>query len=365
MIGREYEIERLEASLKTNESELIAVYGRRRIGKTYLIRSTYEKHICFEVTGLYDENKNKQLEVFHDELKRRSESFKKTKIPVNWHDAFEMLKTYIEQLKGSKKKIIFIDELPWLDTHKSDFLSYFGHFWNIFCEKRKDLIVIICGSAASYMVQNIIKDKGSLHARITYKLQLSPFSLYETKLFLEKKKDIKWEHYNILHLYIALGGIPHYLNKVRKGQNVVQNIQRLCFDSTGDLINEFKEIFESLFSHSTTHVKIIRELGKSQKGITREELIKNTHLTSTGNFTKSLEELEASGFITEYPNYGKKTHSLYRLSDEYSTFYLKYIEPNKKQGADFWKTMSQNQTYITWAGFNFETICLKHISQIK
>ncbi len=365
MVGREYEIERLTESLKSNNSELIAVYGRRRVGKTYLIRNVYEKFIKFEVTGLYGGKKENQLDIFFEELKKVSRKLKEKDKPSDWKEAFELLKKYITGLRGAEKKVLFIDEMPWLDTHKSDFRMYFSHFWNTFCEKRNDLVVIVCGSAASYMVQNVISNQGSLHARLTYKLQIKPFTLFETKAYLESK-NIKWGHYHILHLYIAIGGIPQYLSKIKKGESVVQAIQRMCFDENGDLINEFEEIFESLFSHSSSHISIARALGQLNKGVERDELIKKSKQYGGGAFTRALEELIASGFVSKYSAYDKKTKTtLYRLSDEYSKFYLKYIEPNKNQGENFWKTMFQKQSYISWAGFNFETICLKHVLQIK
>ncbi|MEX0813652.1 MAG: ATP-binding protein [Chitinophagales bacterium] len=365
MTGREYEIERLKESLDSNESELIAIYGRRRVGKTYLIRNVYGKHIKFEVTGLYGGNKEQQLDIFFGELKRVSKKFREEDRPSDWKQAFELLKKYINGLRGAAKKVIFIDEMPWLDTHKSDFRMYFGHFWNTFCEKRADLVVVVCGSAASYMVQNVISNQGSLHARLTYKLQIKPFTLYETKAYLESK-NIKWGHYHMLHLYIAMGGVPQYLSKVRKGESVVQAIQRMCFDENGDLVNEFEEIFESLFVHSSSHIAIVRALGSLGKGVARGELIKKSGQHGGGAFTRALTELIASGFVSKYPAFDKKSKkTLYRLSDEYSKFYLKYIEPNKNQGGNFWKTMFQKQSYISWAGFNFETICLKHVLQIK
>jgi hypothetical protein len=365
MIGRKYEISRLNESLQTDNSELIAVYGRRRIGKTYLIRQVYAAHTRFEVTGLYKGNKEDQLAVFLKELKRVSNKFTGLNKIDNWAEAFELLKSYLNGLRAKGKKVIFIDEFPWFDSHKSGFLMHFGHFWNTYCEKRTDLIVVICGSAASYMIQNIVKNRGSLHARLTYKLRLQPFTLAETKQFL-RSKNINWSHYNILHLYIALGGIPHYLNKIKKGESVVQNIPRLCFDDGGDLVNEFDEIFESLFTYSNTHVEIIRCLGKTNKGITRDALIQQTGFSGGGHFSKAIDELIASGFVSNYPSVGRrKKMTLFRLSDEYSRFYLKYIAPNKNQGKHFWKTMSAQQSYISWAGFNFETICLKHVDQIK
>ena len=365
MIGREYEIERLTESLKSNSSELIAVYGRRRVGKTYLIRNVFKKRISFEVTGLYGGKKENQLDIFFEELKKVSKKLKEQDKPSDWKEAFELLKKHITGLKNVEKKLIFIDEMPWLDTPKSDFRMYFGHFWNTFCEKRDDIIVIICGSAASYMVQNVISNKGSLHARLTYKLQIKPFTLYETKAYLESK-NIKWGHYHILHLYIAIGGVPQYLSKVRKGESVVQAIQRMCFDENGDLVNEFEEIFESLFNHSSSHIAIVKALGQLSKGIERDELIKKSKQYGGGAFTRALDELIASGFISKYLPFDKKSkNTLYRLSDEYSKFYLKYIESYKNQGENFWKTMFQKQSYISWAGFNFETICLKHVPQIK
>lgn len=365
LVGREYEIGRLEESLKSNRSELIAVYGRRRVGKTFLIRSVYEKHIKLSITGLYGGDNEKQLATFFEALQNGSTRFQDLDRPNNWKEAFDLLKEYINGLRGKGKKVIFIDEMPWLDTHKSDFRMYFGHFWNTYCEKREDLVIVVCGSAASYMVQNVISNQGSLHARLTYKLRIMPFTLYETKAYLGSR-NIHWGHYHILHLYIAIGGIPHYLSKVRKGESVVQTIQRLCFDANGDLYNEFDEIFESLFQHSTSHVSIVRALGALGKGITRDQLIQKSGHAGGGAFTRALNELIASGFIAQYSPFGKrKKQTLFRLSDEYSKFYLKYIEPNKYQGSNFWKTMFQQQSYISWAGFNFETICLKHVNQIK
>lgn len=365
MTGREHEIERLKKTLQSNHSELIAVYGRRRVGKTYLIHQVYEKNIRLEVTGLYGGNTAKQLNIFFEQLLKECKKLKEKDAPSDWKEAFELLKLYITSLKGTEKKVIFFDEIPWLDTHKSGFRIHFADFWNTFCEKRNDLIIVLCGSAASYMVQNVLSKRSSLHDRLTYILQIKPFTLCETKKYLECK-NIKCTLYHILQLYMTIGGIPQYLSKVRKGESAVQTIQRMCFDETSDLINEFEEIFDSTFAHSTSHKAIVRALGNVNKGIIRDELIQKSKQYGGGAFTRALDELIASGFVSKYPSYDKKTkRTLYRLSDEYSKFYLKYIEPNKNQGAGFWKNTVQKQSYISWAGFNFETICLKHVNQIK
>ncbi len=207
MIGRNDEKARLHESLRSTSSELIAVYGRRRVGKTYLIRNTYGKYIKFEMTGLSGGNKENQLGVFWKELNRVSNKFKEKEKPTNWDEAFELLKKYLNGIRGKTKKVIFLDEFPWLDTHKSDFLMYFGHFWNTYCERRDDLVVVICGSAAAYMVRHIVSNKGSLHARVTYKLQIRPFTLFETNAYL-KSRNIDWG-FIVFFIFTSLSAAFH------------------------------------------------------------------------------------------------------------------------------------------------------------
>ena len=364
IIGRKYEISLLEDALKSNKSELIAVYGRRRVGKTFLINQQYKGHIIFQVTGLFGGNLNEQLGNFTKEIKKCTKD-NLIKTPKKWLDAFSILENYLDTIKTKNKKVIFIDEFPWIATPKSKFLMAFENFWNQFVSRRDDLIVVICGSAASYMVQKIIKNKGGLHNRITQKIKLLPFNLYETELFLLNKK-IKYTHYDILQLYMAIGGIPHYLEKIRKGDSVAQNIDTLCFEKDGVLKDEFNQIFSSLFNNSEKHIDIIKALSSSNKGITRKEIINKCKIPSSGDFSLKIEELIESGFISEYSYYKNlKKLTLYRLSDEYSMFYLKFIKKNKNQGKGTWKRLHTSQSYKIWSGFSFETLCLKHIEQIK
>ena len=282
-----------------------------------------------------------------------------------WFEAFSRLETYIDALKIPQKKVVFIDEFPWLATAKSKFLMAFENFWNSYCTKREDVIVVICGSAASYMVQKVIKNKGGLHNRILRKIRLLPFNLYETDLFL-KSIGINYTDFDTIQVYLALGGVPHYLEKLQRGLSVSQNIDRLFFDKDGILHDEFNQLYASLFDNSERHMQIIRTLAKTNKGITRKDLIAKTGLPSGGDFSLKLEELIESGFVSEYAYYqNKKQLSLYRLSDEYSKFYLKFIERNRNNGAGTWQRLSVSQSYVSWAGFAFETLCLKHIHQIK
>ncbi|MFN5218026.1 MAG: AAA family ATPase [Sphingomonadales bacterium] len=364
IIGRKAEQALLKEAVDHDKSELIAVYGRRRIGKTYLIREYFKKNLVFEITGLYGGSLNDQLENFNKEIKSRSRK-KKQEAPKTWFHAFTMLESYLNTLKSRGKKVVFIDEFPWIATPKSKFLMAFENFWNSYCTKRDDLIVVICGSAASYMVQKIIKNKGGLHNRITRKIRLLPFNLSETEQFL-LKKGIKYTRYDVIQVYMSLGGVPHYLEKLSKGMSVSQNIDKLCFSKDGVLNDEFNQLFASLFDNSERHLKLIKTLARSNKGLSRNELISQSQLPSGGDFSLKLDELIESGFVTDYPYFqNKKQLTLYRLSDEYSMFYLKFIDKNKTGGEGTWQKLFTMQSYVSWCGFAFETLCLKHIQQIK
>lgn len=364
IIGRKLEQTVLKESVDSDKSELIALYGRRRIGKTYLIREYFKNNLVFEMTGLFGGSLKDQLQSFNKELNKRT---KRTELDTtkSWFQAFTLLELYLGTLKIGSKKVIFIDEFPWIATPKSKFLMAFENFWNTYCTKRNDLIVIICGSAASYMVQKIIKNKGGLHNRISIKIRLLPFNLFETEQFL-LKNGIKYTHYDVIQIYMALGGVPQYLEKLNKGLSASQNIDKLCFSKDGVLIDEFNQLFASLFDDSERHMKLIKTLAKTNKGLTRNELIYQSKMPSGGDFSIKLEELIESGFVTDYPYYqNKKQLTLYRLSDEYARFYLKFIENNKNGGDGTWQKLNRTQSYLSWSGFAFETLCLKHIQQIK
>ena len=360
IIGREKQIELLQNALISDKSELIAIYGRRRVGKTFLIRETYAKEIIFEISGIPDGSLNDQLINFYNEISKKSKKSFKKEPPTNWMEAFNMLSEYIDNLK-STKKVVFIDEFPWMYTHKSKFVQMFGHFWNSYCAKRNDLVVVICGSSASFMVNKVINDRKGLHNRISIPIRLLPFNLYETELFLKSKK-VHLDRYACLQLYMAIGGIPHYLEKIQQGESVPVAIDRLCFQQDGILVNEFNQIFVSLFENSENHTKIVETLATSQRGMVREELIRKSKISSGGTLTKAIQELIESGFISEYQPYTNKVkETLFRLSDEYSLFYQKFIKNNSGTS---WKTLFSSRSYVSWCGFAFESLCLKHTDQI-
>ncbi|MGB1243606.1 MAG: AAA family ATPase, partial [Chitinophagales bacterium] len=365
-IGRNEEKEILEAALNSKEAEMIAVIGRRRVGKTYLIESVYKDQTVFQITGLQNTTKADQLDNFAIRLTKLTQSNIPLERPKSWLRAFAILTTYLdEQLENeTEKKVVFLDELPWLATHKSGFLTGLSYFWNSWAVK-KNIILVVCGSAASWMIQKVINNKGGLYNRVTKRIFLSPFTLAETETYFQAK-DFDFTRYQITQLYLALGGIPHHLKEVQKGKTAIQNVNQICFSKNGLLRTEFSRLYPALFAHADKHIAVIRALAAKQKGLTRNEIIKMAKLPNGNSTTRVLEELEYSGFISAYrPFNKKKKNRLYRLTDEYSLFYLKFIEGKAYEGKSVWNYLSQTQVFKTWSGYAFESLCLKHIPQIK
>jgi hypothetical protein len=286
------------------------------------------------------------------------------KTPENWLEAFFILAKHLDSLPKDKKQVVFLDEVPWLAGHRSGFLMGLSWFWNSWAETR-NIVVVICGSAASWMIQKIVNDRGGLHNRITKRIFLNPFNLHETESYLNHRK-LFYNRYQIVQLYMALGGIPHYLDGIETGKSAVQNINDLCFLKNGLLQDEFSRLYPSLFGNAANHLSVVQALAQSRQGLTRPDIIKMANLPEGGNASKVLEELEQSGFISSYYPFGKqKKDMLFRLTDEYSLFYLRFVEKNKQNGADVWNALSQTQGAKIWAGYAFENLCYKHIGQIK
>jgi uncharacterized protein len=365
LIGREPEILSLKEAMDSPRAELIAVYGRRRVGKTFLIRTVYEQNIVFELTGLKDANLVDQLDNFSDTLAATFKPPIPLERPIKWMQAFRQLIHFIEADNRTDKKVIFLDEFPWLDTTKSGFLQAFDHFWNNWASRQANLIVVICGSAASWMIQNIVRNKGGLHNRLTRRIRLSPFNLYETERLL-KQQGVVLERYQILELYMALGGIPQYLMDIKAGESPIQTIDRLCFTNEGWLRHEFQDLYPALFDNAEKHLEVVRALGEKPNGMSRSNIMETCGMTTGGTLSTVLDELLQSGFISDYVPYGKTTRDIiYKLTDEYSLFYLKFIENSKTMGSGTWLAKSTGASYATWCGYAFENICLKHTPQIK
>lgn len=360
--GRDVEIKKMQNLLENPQSEFLAVYGRRRIGKTFLIREVFKPNIVFECSGLHQKDTKQQIENFWLTLIETKTSVK-PELPKTWLQAFALLKAHINQLKKPHKKVIFLDEIAWFETPRSGFLAALDNFWNQFCTKRNDIVLVICGSAASWIIDKVINNRGGLHNRVTSHIRLLPFTLNETKEYLKMLK-VSLTLKDIATLYMAIGGVPYYLKDVKAGQSVAQILDELFFKPQANLKNEFANLYASLFKNSELHEAIVQALATKNKGLTRNQLLVATGLASGGGFSVLLNELVACGFVKIiYPINKTKEDLLYRLVDEFSIFYYKFLISRKANNS--WLHVANTQAYKIWTGYAFENMCFKHILQIK
>lgn len=369
IIGRREEVSILNSVIAPSTPEFLAVYGRRRVGKTYLIRNFLENNEIefFHCTGLKDGSMAEQLELFTDSMHSYFHSGIAT--PRTWMQAFKFF-TESLALKQNKKIVMFLDELPWMASPRSRLLQALDYYWNTKWSYIDNFKLIICGSAASWIIKNILKSTGGLHNRVTEKIRLEPFKLVEVKDYLDSK-NIKLKLQQIIEIYMAMGGVPFYLNKIEKNLSAAQNINNICFSKRGVLFAEYEVLFESLFKNSEVHDKIVRTLLQNKSGLTRDEIAnKNKQISNNGRLTEKLNELEEAGFIQSFHPFGYKSKkTYYRIIDEYIIFYLQWIEPQKHdmlgKSAIFWENLTATVKYKAWSGYAFEAICYKHIDEIR
>ena len=361
IIGRNQEQHQLLQALDAEESQFIAVYGRRRIGKTHLIRQTFKDKFAFQHTGLANATKQGQLQEFADSLRRYG--LKDVGKLNDWQEAFHCLSDLLEKKRG--KKIVFIDELPWLDTHKSNFLSAFEHFWNGWASNREDIILVICGSATSWIIKKIIRNHGGLHNRITRTIYLQPFTLRECRQYAEKR-HLAFGDKDIVLAYMVFGGVPYYWSLVDQGEPLTEAIDRLFFAPQAILKSEFNALYASLFKNAAYYIKIVEALGTIKAGMQRGELLKAAKITNNATFKAALQELEECNFIRCYNAIGKKTkEATFQLMDNYTLFYFHFVRDNHTQDAHFWEHTVGQGIQKSWLGLAFERVCLWHIEDIK
>jgi uncharacterized protein len=364
IVGREDEKAILKKIIRSDEPELVAIYGRRRVGKTFLIHNIFRQELAFEFSGIHNATLEQQLENFSEALSKTMGSPPLAR-PASWIRAFSLLTDYLTPIIQKERKLVFFDEFPWIDTPRSGFMPAFENFWNSWASRQNNLVIVICGSAATWMIQKVINNRGGLHNRVTRRIRLLPFTLAETEAFLRARK-VNLDRYQVLQLYMAMGGIPQYLKEIAPGESAIQAIDRLCFTKDGLLHDEFKSLYHSLFDEADDHMQIIRELAKKGSGLTRGEIIRACKLSSGGGATQLLEELTESGFITPYIPFGKtKKDSVYKLTDEYSLFYIRFMENRRSEAPGTWIRLSAATSWKSWSGYAFESICLKHILPLK
>ena len=361
IIGRQREIALLQEIYESPRAEFVAVYGRRRIGKTYLIDKFFGDKYDFYMTGIYEGTRKEQLANFAHQLEFYSHKEQKT--PKDWMEALFMLRKYLETLKKEKPVLLFFDEMPWLDTRYSRFLKAFELFWNEWASKQDNLKLIVCGSATTWMTNTLLGNKGGLHNRVTRSIYLRPFNLAETEEFLVSR-GFSMERFQIAELYMAIGGTPFYLNMLNRSLSVAQNIDELFFSSSAPLRSEYGFLFKSLFKESTLYRRVVETLAKKLKGMTRPELIEELKVEDSGYVSTVLSDLCNCDFIRKYSAFGKTDRDfMYQLTDLYSLFYLKYVKNYHGEDEHYW---SHRQMDISsWEGYAFEQVCLHHIPQIK
>jgi AAA+ ATPase superfamily predicted ATPase len=366
LIGRNRERQRLQDYYHSDRPELIAVYGRRRVGKTFLVRETFNNSFFFYHTG------TTRLTTVPEQLERFARSLATCGAPLrgrrriaSWNEAFDLLTDLIKAADPLERKVIFFDEMPWLDTPRSGFLAAFEFFWNAFASARKDILFIVCGSSASWISKKLFGDKGGLHNRVTGRILLHPFSLGECEAYLQAKGS-GLARYDIIECYMVFGGIPYYLDYIDKRYSLATNVDHVLFAEDAPLRNEFDELFASLFNSSEVYTAIVKALGSKKKGLLRSEIVKAINRPDSGTITKALSGLELSGFIRRYNAFPHKMNdSMYQLIDNFSLFWLAFIEGKRPTNPRYWSEMRNTPKLNAWRGYAFENVCLRHIDQIE
>lgn len=362
IIGREKELKMLQEAYDDEYSQFVVVYGRRRVGKTFLVREAFNYKFTFQHSGIANAAKSTQLEEWTMSLQKHGLKVKAT--PKNWIEAFSLLDDLVRKSRA-KRKVIFIDELPWMDTQGSGFVSALEHFWNAYASARKDVLLVVCGSATSWIVDKIIHNHGGLHNRLNKKINLRQFTLHECELYAKSRK-LGMQHRQILECYMVMGGIPFYWSLLRKDFSLPQNIDNIFFSEDGELNNEFDALYRSLFKNPEAYINVINALGKKRVGMSREEISIEAKISPNGTLTTILKDLEHCGFIRKYNQIGKIVKdAIYQLVDFYTLFYFKIILENKRHDPNFWSKIIGSSLYNNWCGLAFERVCFAHISQIK
>ena len=367
LIGREKEKLALKNCFESDKSEFVAIYGRRRVGKTFLVKELFGDQFTFYSTGVLNGNRDAQLLAWNKEIFR----FGGVVFPAakSWSEAFENLILLVEQSirkeKERTKKVIFLDEISWMATMHSDFLSSLDYFWNRWASSRKDILLIICGSAASWIIDNIANDKGGLHNRLTRQILIEPFTLKECEQFFESRR-LPMTRYQMAEAYMIFGGIPYYLNLMESRYSMYQNVDKMYFAQGAELSNEFENLYRALYKNSENYIKVIETLAKKGIGLTRTEIISGSKIADGGSLTKILKDLTISGFIREYKAYGqKKRDSVYQLIDYFSLFDIRFREKREQYSDDYWLKFSSTSAHSVWSGICFEKVCLQHLPQIR
>lgn len=365
IIGRKREQRELRRYCESGRPEFVVVYGRRRVGKTFLVREYFGNSFAFHATGIAGGNAAVQLRSFCGSIREHGGA---AEVAKDWFDAFDQLKALLQRDDVPRdgiggKRVVFIDEMPWLDTPRSNFRSALELFWNGWASAQPDILLIVCGSATSWVIKNLLKERGGLHNRVTGRLHLEPFTLGECEEYY-RQNGVAMTRNQMIESYMVFGGIPFYLDLFDRRLGLVQNVDRLCFAPSGQLRGEFDELYRSLFKHADRHVKVVRALAKRTSGATRAEIERAAKIAGGGTLTETLDELEQCGFVRRYRDFTKPSRdAVYQLIDPFTLFYLRFMEGTDDER--FWSNHLGDAGYRSWSGRAFELVCLLHTAQMK
>lgn len=371
MVGRKKEIQELNDLYSSGNAEFVAIYGRRRVGKTYLVDQTFEGRITFRHTGLSPiENRktddgllSSQLRSFHESMLRQG--LEADHCPKDWIEAFFMLSMALQKIDDGSRQLIFLDELPWMDTPRSFFITALENFWNGWACHRPNFMLIVCGSANSWIMNKLVNNHGGLYGRLTYQIKLSPFTLGECEEYF-KSRNIDLTRYDIVQSYMILGGIPYYMGYMKRQLSLAQNIDNMFFIKGAQLRDEYNRLFSSVFDNPDRVKEVVAFLSRRNAGYTRDEIAAYLEISNGGTLSVILSALVASDFVIKYVPFGlskRKVH--YKLVDQFCLFYLKFVEGHDSLSEGFWLQNLSSQNIVTWRGLAFENVCFNHISQIK
>ncbi len=363
IIARKNEIAQIERLYASGRPEFVIIFGRRRVGKTFLVNQLLGDRFTFSFVGSRNQPPSLQLRRFGTQL---AEAMGSVFVPVlsSWEDAFTQLRFLIDSKPRNERKVIFFDEMPWIDTPRSKFVEALEYFWNAWAAQRNDIMFIACGSATSWMVNKLVKNPGGLHNRITAQIYLRPFTLGECEALLHAN-GCHWDRYSIAQCYMALGGVPYYLNLLNPQESLAQNIDRLFFAKNAPLCDEFEQMLNAMFPNAEKYIAVTRALSSRREGLLRSEIVSATNF-SGGALSAILENLERCDFIEVYSKYNSSVrNAIYRISDPYLLFYFKFVNENRSKDPHFWSNNINSRAVVAWQGFSFETICLLHLPMIK
>lgn len=359
IIGREFELGLLSKYYDSERPEFIALYGRRRVGKTFIVRSFFKDKFDFFATGILEGTYEEELKSFNDSLKEYGH---KGPDSSNWMDAFSALAALMAKAKRKKRCVIFLDEISCFDTPNSGFTRALGHFWNKYASRQDNVFLLICGSATSWMTKNVLNNKGGLHNRRTHEIHLRPFNLAKTEQYFVSRKA-RWSRLSILQAYMVLGGVPYYLSLLDMDESLPENIDRLFFSEDAPMRNEYRRLYRSVFKSPERYMDIVKALSANKSGLTRKEISEAVHIDSGSGLSEMLDDLVACDFIRSYRNGLKKNGEIYQLMDSYTLFYLQFCV-NPSTDRYFWKNTLNSPQQNTWYGLSYERVCMSHIQEI-